>query len=173
MRTFNKTHIDQYLRSGFATKYYKNKSVEELEIQQFEDSNLQNELAFTSMLKRLLDLRSRTNKQIKPLLKKEQIKKIHQHESQPQLKKIQLQPVVPLNEEVQPELPEQKNYRNLFETKINTKDWTKAELIIRDQYMLEYNQIMAREGGCSQCKKNSLIQKYVKKIQTMKDNNLI
>lgn len=173
MRTFNKTHINQYLRSGFATKHYKNKSVEELEIQQFEDSNLQNELAFTSMLKRLLDLRSRTNKQLKPLLKKEQIKKIHKYEQpQSQLKKIQLQPVVPLNEEIQPELPN-KNYRNLFETKINTKDWTKAELIIRDQYMLEYNQIMAREGGCSQCKKNALIQKYVKKIQTMKDNNLI
>lgn len=169
MRTFNKTHINQYLRSGFAIEAYKNKAIEELEIQQFEDQDLQNEIAFTTMLKRLLDLRSRTNKQIKPLLKKELIKKIQQ--PQQQLKKIQLQPVAP-TEEVQPDY-KQKNYRNLFTDKINTKNWTKAELLIRDQYILEYKQITAKEGGCSQCQKNSLIQKYMKKIQTMKDNNLI
>lgn len=171
MRTFNKTHINQYLQSGFAIEAYKNKAIEELEIQQFEDQDLQNEIAFTTMLKRLLDLRSRTNKQIKPLLKKEQIKKIQQ--PQQQLKKIQLQPVAPITEEVQPVLQEQKNYKNLFADKINTKNWTKAELLIRDQYILEYKQIMAKEGGCSQCKKNALVQKYMKKIQTMKDNNLI
>lgn len=169
MRTFNKTHINQYLQSGFAVEAYKNKTIEELEIQQFEDQDLQNEIAFTTMLKRLLDLRSRTNKQIKPLLKKEQIKKTYQ--PQQQLKKIQLQPAAPA-EEVQPDY-KQKNYRNLFADKINTKNWTKAELLIRDQYILEYKQIMAKEGGCSQCQKNALIQKYMKKIQTMKDNNLI
>ena len=176
MRTFNKHHVKNYKESRYITNKYKSISEEELLKLQTTDKKLQKELQFTSLLNRVATLvnRSHANDTRFYNLKKE-LDKVREVDQQKEyeLKKENTPTPTPVLEPVQ-EQEYEKNYNLLFKDDISTADWTKAELEVRNNYLLELKQLEAKQGGgCSSCAKNALIRKYISKIKQLKDSNVI
>lgn len=168
MRTFTEQQVNVYINSPFIQDKYKNKTAQELYKLQFEDDKLRKEMAFTSMLNRVQNIQTRLKRNSTKLLSQD-IKETLQETLQ--LKKIKEQRVLPVVTE-EPSQSNTKNYSSLFKQKINKNEWSKAELLIRDQYLSELEKLNQRKEGCSQCAKNSLIRKYIKKIEVLNDNIL-
>lgn len=176
MRTFNKHHVKHYKKSRYITDKYKSISEEELIKLQATDKKLQKELQFTSLLNRVATLvnRSHANDTVFYKLKKE-LDKVREvaYQKEQQLKKENIPTPTPVLEPVQ-EQEYEKNYNLLFKDDISTADWTKAELEVRNNYLLELKKLEAKQGGgCSSCAKNALIRKYMSKIKQLKDSNVI
>ena len=175
MRTFNKHHIKDYKKSKFSIVKYKNISDEELLKLQHTDKKLQKELQFSSLLNRVTSLVHRSNTGASKFSKLKEELEVIRAESQPnqqELKKENI-PTPPSVLEPMVEQEYEKNYNLLFKDNISTADWTKAELEVRNNYLLELKRIQAKQGGCSTCTKNTLIRKYVAKLKQLKDNNVI
>lgn len=168
MRTFTEQQVSLYINSPFIQDKYKNKTSQELYKLQFEDDKLRKEMAFTSMLNRVQNIQTRLKRNSTKLLPQD-IKETLQENLQ--LKKIKEQRALPVITEEPPQ-SNTKNYNGLFKQKINKAEWSKAELLIRDQYLSELEKLNQSESGCSQCAKNSLIRKYLKKVEVLNDNIL-
>lgn len=176
MRTFNKHHIKNYKESRYITDKYKSISEEELIKLQATDKKLQKELQFTSLLNKVATLvnRSHANDEVFYKLKKEldNVRSVAYQKEQ-ELKKENT-PTQPLVLEPMVEQEYEKNYSLLFKDEISTADWTKAELEVRNNYLLELKQLEAKQGGgCSTCVKNTIIRKYMNKLKQLKDSNVI
>lgn len=172
MRTFHKQHIKSFINSKFASKQYKNMSADELEKRQHVDENLKLELAFTSMLKRVKELQIRNIKNFgkESIVKQKEDIVNYVYD----VKKRNAPRALPTIEEPQDiETDKSKNYNNLFRDTINEDEWTKAELVIRKQYLDDLERTKARQGTCTSCTKNALIRKYVKKIQDLTESNIL
>lgn len=63
--------------------------------------------------------------------------------------------------------PKQKPlYIELFGDRINESDWTNLELAVRQQFLQEVEEAK-KQGGCSGCKKNILVRKYMQKLKEL------
>ena len=156
MRTFHKQHIKSFINSKFASKQYKNMSAD----------------AFTPMLKRVKELQKRNVKNFgkESIVKQKEDIVNYVYD----VKKRNAPRALPTIEEPQDiETDKSKNYNNLFRDTINEDEWTKAELVIRKQYLEDLERAKARQGTCSSCTKNALIRKYVKKIQDLTESNIL
>lgn len=78
--------------------------------------------------------------------------------------------VTQLNEENSEEAPK-KNYIFLFKEDLQDPNmWTHKELSMRKEFLKELETFKNTPGGCTQCKRNTLVRKYVNKITTQQDN---
>lgn len=176
MRTFNKHHVKHYKQSRYITDKYKSISEEELIKLQATDKKLQKELQFTSLLNRVATFVNRSHANDTGFYKlKKELDKVREvsYQKEQELKKESIPTPTPVLEPVQ-EQEYEKNYNLLFKDDISTADWTKPELEVRNNYLLELKQLEAKQGGgCSSCAKNALIRKYISKIKQLKDSNVI
>lgn len=56
----------------------------------------------------------------------------------------------------------------LFGNIINEKQWSKLELAVRQQFLQEVAQAK-KSGGCSGCKRNALVRKYMARLKELKE----
>lgn len=166
---FSKYHIDKYKNSSYCTDKYKNMSVDQLHSLQDDDPQLKKEITFNNLLTRFNSKQTKlfknydSNRNKSKLKEIEILKLIDNNKNQQQIKKIEL----PVVHEVILQESTSKNYRNLFGESITQELWTKQELVLRDQYLKEIQQLLESNQGCSNCKKNAIIRKYILKAQKL------
>lgn len=177
MRVFNEDQIEDYVTSAYCTEQYKNKTIDELKELQYTDQQLQNELAFISVLKRAYILEDYENQRQNEIERKIQDEQIQQqllvHKRIEELASTYSEDSEGVYAVEIPDAPIVKNYIDLFqETLANENQWTKAELIIREQFLQEYASYVKKAGGCSSCKRGALVRKYITKIDELNNNIL-
>ena len=177
MRVFNEDQIEDYINSAYCIEQYKNKTIDELKELQHTDTQLQNELSFVAMLKRAYILEDYENR--------------HQNDIERKIQEEQLQQQLLVHKRIEeiantysedsegayaveiPDTNNTKNYIDLFQdTLADETQWTKAELIIREQFLQEYASYVKKSGGCSSCKRGALVRKYITKIEELNSNIL-
>lgn len=169
LRIFNDVQLQAYKDSKLCVEQYKNKSLQDLENLQHSDEQLQQELIFNQMLRRVNTFHQRyhkyydNHKQEVQGKQKSFLEKLHSKKKS-QLKKKQSSVETTITYTVTPvQVQQSTNYRKLFEDKINEEEWKPHELVIRNMYIEEY-QKLSQSGGCTGCKKNALIRKYMTKL---------
>lgn len=177
MRVFNEDQIEDYITSAYCIEQYKNKTIDELKELQHTDIQLQNELAFIAVLKRAYILEDQENQSQNEIERKIQEEQIQQqllvHKRIEELTNTYSENSEGVYTVEIPNINTTKNYINLFqETLANEDQWTKAELIIREQFLQEYASYVKKPGGCSSCKRGALVRKYITKIEELNNNIL-
>lgn len=169
MRTYNKYHIHNYKNSSYCADKYKDMSVEELQQLQHQDDQLKLEITFNNLITRVNSKHSKLFKQYdeeiqQALLKDSEVQyMIDKNPNQRQLKKIKM----PVVHEVVQQATTSKDYRSLFADDIIPDLWSKQELVLRQAYLQELESQKKSVSGCTGCKKNALIRKYVSKAQQL------
>lgn len=177
MRVFNEDQIEDYITSAYCIEQYKNKTIDELKELQHTDIQLQNELAFIAVLKRAYILEDQENQSQNEIERKIQEEQIQQqllvHKRIEELTNTYSEDSEGVYAVEIPDINTTKNYINLFqETLANEDQWTKAELIIREQFLQEYASHVKKTGGCSSCQRGALVRKYITKIEELNNNIL-